>query len=172
VPSAVILRARLPAGLERLRRRSLADAADSVPAHLTMLYPFVEPDALDASVRRRIAAAAASHGPFDYRLLAAARWPDTVYVAVAPVEPLVALQADLAAAFPDYPIYGKPAGFAFVPHVTIAEGASIDDPATLTDPAWAQLPRHARASALEVIAGDGRGWRLVWRVGLGRRSGR
>ena len=79
--SAVIVRARLPAGLERLRRRSVADAAEGVPAHLTLLYPFVEPRLLDASVRRTIAAVAARHAPFHYRLDRAARWPDTVYVA-------------------------------------------------------------------------------------------
>ena len=168
MPSAVILRTRLPAGLERLRGRSLSAGADSVPAHLTLLYPFIEPDGLDVSVRRRIVAIAADHAPFDYLLLAAARWPDTIYVAVAPVEPFVKLQSDLAAAFPNYPIYGKQAGFAFVPHVTIAEGASSDDPSTLADAAWADLPRPARASALEVIAGDGGTWRLVWRLRLGR----
>ena len=170
--SAVIVRARLPLGLERLRRRSVADAREGVPAHLTLLYPFVEPSSLDVDVRGMIAAVAARHAPFDYRLDRAGRWPDTIYVAVAPVEPFVALQADLATAFPDYPIYGEPPGFAFVPHVTIAEGSSIDDPATARDPGWTDLPRAARASAIEVIASDGGGWRLLWRVRLRPRGRR
>jgi 2'-5' RNA ligase len=172
VQSAVIIRARLPAGLERRRRRSIADAADGVPAHLTLLYPFVDPAELDDAIRGRIAAVAANHEPFDYRLVGEARWPDTVYVAVAPADPFVTLQADLGAAFPDYPIYGEPAGFAFVPHVTIAEGPSTEDPATAADPAWAMLPRPGRATALEVIASDGHRWRLVWRLRLGRRGPR
>jgi 2'-5' RNA ligase len=166
VPSAVIIRTGLPAGLERLRRRSVLDAQDGVPAHLTLLYPFFEPGGLEASVRRVIASVARRHAPFDFRLAGPARWPDTIYVAVTPANPFVALQADLAATFPEYPIYGKPAGFAFVPHVTIAEGFAVDDPATLADPGWADLPRLARAAALEVIADDGRGSRLVWRVRL------
>ena len=170
--SAVIVRARLPAGLERLRRRSVADAEEGVPAHLTLLYPFVEPASLDIVVRRTIAAVAARHAAFDYRLDRAARWPDTIYVAVAPVEPFVALQDDLARAFPRYPIYGEPPGFEFVPHVTIAEGSSTDDPATARDPGWTDLPRAASASAIEVIASDGGGWRPVWRVRLGRRGPR
>jgi 2'-5' RNA ligase len=170
--SAVIIRARLPTGLERRRRRSVPDAAEGLPAHLTMLYPFVDPDGLDGAVRRRIAAVAADHDPFDYQLVERARWPDVIYVAVAPVDPFVALQADLGAAFADYPIYGEPAGFAFVPHVTIAEGPSIDDPATAADPAWTALPRPARATALEIITSDGHQWRLVWRLRLGRRGRR
>jgi 2'-5' RNA ligase len=170
--SAVIVRGHLPAGLESLRRRGVPDALDGLPAHLTLLYPFVEPAGLDATIRRRIGSVAGSHDPFEYRFLGAARWPDTLYVAVAPVEPFVALQADLAAAFPDHPIYGEPADFAFVPHVTIAEGHPASDPALIADPAWAALPRSGRAAALEVIATDGRRWRLVWRLRLGRRGRR
>jgi 2'-5' RNA ligase len=170
--SAVILRARLPPGLERLRRRSVADATDGLPAHLTLLYPFVAPDGLNDRIRSRIAAVAANHDPFDYRLLRVAHWPDTTYVAVAPVNPFVALQAELGATFPEYPIYGEPADFGFVPHVTIAEGRSTEDPATAADSAWAALPRPARAEALEVIASDGGAWRVVWRLRLGRRGPR
>jgi 2'-5' RNA ligase len=172
LPAAVIIRIRLPAGLERLRRRSVLDAQDGVPAHLTLLYPFVEPGGLDASVRRAIASVVRRHAPIDFHLAGPARWPDTIYVAVRPANPFVALQADLAATFPGYPIYGKPADFAFVPHVTVAEGLSVDDPATLADPGWAALPRPARALALEVIADDGGGSRLVWRVRLTGRARR
>ena len=170
--SAVIVRARLPPRLERRRRRSIGDAAEGVPAHLTLLYPFVGPGGLDVAVRRTIATVAARHAPFEYRLDRTARWPDTIYVAVAPVEPFIALQADLAKAFPDYPIYGEPPGFTFVPHVTIAEGSSIHDPATTGDAGRTDLPRPARAMAIEVIASHGHDWRLVWRVRLGHRGHR
>jgi hypothetical protein len=88
-------------------------------------------------------------------------------VAVTPAEPFVALQADLAAAFPGYPIYGEGSGFAFVPHVTVAEGSTAADPASIADPAWATLPHPVRAVALDVIADEGAGSRLVWRVRLG-----
>jgi 2'-5' RNA ligase len=172
VPSAVIIRTRLPGSLERLRRRSVTDAQDGVPAHLTLLYPFVEPGRLDAEVRRTIASVAGRHAPFDFRLAGPGRWPDTIYVAVTPVDPFVALQSDLAAAFPGYPIYGKPSDFAFIPHVTVAEGLTVDDPATIADPGWAALPRPRRAEALDVIADDGGGSRLVWRVRLEGRARR
>ncbi len=166
--SAVIVRARLPAPLERLRRASVSDAAAGVPAHLTMLYPFAAPARLGADVRAAVAAVAGRHGPFDYRLAGRAVWPDTVYVRVEAEAPFVQLQADLARAFPAFPIYGTDATFEFVPHVTIAEGKGIAG-ATEGHPAWASLPRAGRAEALEVIArgSDGR-WRRIWRVPLGR----
>ena len=167
--SAVIVRARLPSGLEALRRRSVGDAAAGVPAHLTLLYPFVAPRLLRPAVRALLADVAAGHQPFEYALARAARWPDTLYVAVDPERPFIALQADLARAFPAFPIYGRSAGFAFVPHVTIAEGAALDV-ATEAHPGWRALPRPAKATALEVIAADETGrWRSVWRIPLGGR---
>jgi 2'-5' RNA ligase len=170
--SAVIIRAPLPNALERLRRRSVGDALEGVPAHLTMLFPFVEPGRLTADVRRRLVEVAAATQPFDYELAGSAVWPDTIYVAVKPVEPFVALQGRLGAAFPGFPIYGTDPGFEFVPHVTIVEGPPIADAATLDDPAWRSLPRPGRATHLEVIARPSDApWRTIWRVPLGRMPG-
>lgn len=166
----MIVRARLPCGLERLRRRSIGDAADGVPAHLTMLYPFVAPSLLQPEVREALVRVAARHRPFDYVEARRASWPDTVYVAVTPAARFVRLQSDLQAAFPAYPIYGEAGDFRFVPHISIAEGAAIHDPSVLAAPAWRALPRPSMAASIEVIATgeDGR-WRLVWRIPLGGR---
>lgn len=171
MPSAVIVRARLPGGLERLRRRSIG-AADGVPAHLTMLYPFLAPSLLEPNVRKALVRVAARHRPFEYVEAGRAIWPDTVYVAVTPAARFVRLQSDLQAAFPAFPIYGETGDFQFVPHISIAEGATIHDPSVLHAPAWRALPRPSRAAAIEVIAtsGDGR-WRLVWRIPLGGHRG-
>jgi 2'-5' RNA ligase len=165
--SAVIVPARLPAGLEALRRRSVADAADGVRAHLTMLYPFVPSDRLGPDVRRAIAAVAGRHAAIPYRLTGPHRWPDTIYAGVEPADPVMRLQAELAEAFPEFPIYGEPPGFAFVPHVTVAEGPAVNDPRTMDDPAWAAVPIDAVATHLEVISRDGGRWGLRWRIPLG-----
>jgi 2'-5' RNA ligase len=171
VTSAIIVRANLPPGLEHLRQTNVTDAAEGVPAHVTLLYPFVRRGELDPAVGRKIASVAARHAPFDYTMTGAARWPDTIYVAVEPVEPFVGLQADLAASFPDYPIYGEGSDFEFIPHITVAEGPAVDDAGTVADPAWAALPLPARAAWLDLIATDGGRWDLVWRVPLGRSDG-
>ncbi len=167
--SAVIVRATLPPALERVRRRSVGDAKDGLPAHLTMLYPFVEPARLGPAVRRRLASVATATQPFEYQLVGAATWPDTIYVEVDPAERFVALQRRLGAAFPDFPIYGPDPGFVFVPHITVAEGPPITDPVTLEDPAWRALPRSGRAAYLEVITRPSDApWRTIWRLPLGR----
>jgi 2'-5' RNA ligase len=170
--TAVIVRARLPAGLERIRRRLVHNAPDGVPAHMTLLHPFVEPGRLGSDVRRTLAEVAAGHAPFDYQLSEMATWPLAVYVAVRPVEPFVRIQHDLQDAFFDFPIYGETADFEFVPHVTIADRDHVAEPGLERDRAWRALPQPARALAIDVIGkgADGR-WRLIWRVPLGRMPG-
>jgi 2'-5' RNA ligase len=169
MPSAVIVRAHLPPGLERLRRRRVGNAAVGVPAHMTLLHPFIEPEGLRASVRRRLREVAASHASFDYRQTRMAEWPDAIFVAVDPIAPFVRVHLDLQAAFPDWPIYGAGAGFEFEPHITIADRQGKLEPGVREHPAWRALPRAARSESIDVIATrpDGR-WRLVWRIPLGR----
>lgn len=164
----MIVRVELPPSLERLRRRSVDDADDGLPAHITLLYPFVAPDRLDPSVREDLASVVDGVVPLEYALTGPARWPDTVYAAVEPARPFAQLQAALAAVFPAFPIYGRDVAFEFVPHVTIAEGAAAADPGVLADPGWRTLPRRMTASGIEVIAAgkDGR-WRTVWRIRFG-----
>ena len=171
MPSAVIVRAQLPPGLERLRRRLVGNAADGVPAHMTLLHPFVEPASLELPVRRRLADVAARHRAFDYRQVRMAEWPDAIYVAVDPVEPFARLQRDLQAAFPAWPIYGAGSDFKFVPHITIADRDGKLEPGVHETPASRALPRPARAASIDVIATrpDGR-WQLVWRIPLGART--
>ena len=161
----------LPEGLARLRARCVGDAADGVPAHVTLLYPFVGPDTLDRGVRARVASVAARHRPFEFDLSGPFRWPDTIYAGVEPAGTFLAIHRELAAAFPDFPIYGRPPGFELVPHVTVADGPFVDDPSVARDPAWSSVPVRRAARALEVIASDGGGrWRLVWRLTLGLQS--
>jgi 2'-5' RNA ligase len=165
--SAVVVRMRLPTGLERLRRTHSPDAADGMFAHATMLFPFVAPERLERSVREALGHVADGHAPIRYRFARVARWPDAVYLAVEPEAPFVRLQADLEAAFPEFPVYGPNRAFDFTPHVTIAEGAAVDDPRLLAAARRVALPRRDRAAAIEVIArSPGDRWRTVWRIRL------
>jgi 2'-5' RNA ligase len=171
--TAVIVRTPLPAGLERLRRRAVPDAAWGVPAHVTLLYPFVDADGLDEAVHRMLADVAVNHPPIDFRLAAVATWPDTVYVVVEPPEPIVRLQADLQAAFPGHPLYGRrDPGFRFIPHVTIAEAGDGRRPEVRREDIDARgLPARRKARFLEVVTTDGEACRTIWRLPLAGRAG-
>ena len=134
-----------------------------------MLYPFVDPERLTPAIRRALRQVASRHTTFEYTLRRMASWPDTVYVAVEPTAPFTRLQRDLQGTFPGHPIYGRdPATFKFAPHVTVAEGAGLRDPAIRMDAGWRALPQSRRATSIEVIAsGPGGRWRTVWRLRLG-----
>ncbi len=162
--TAVVVPVRLPGPLEGLRRRTTEEAATGLPAHLTMLYPFVAPDALDEALRQRLAAILSPIDAFDYRLTERRRWPDTLYAAVEPEAPFRALQATLAAAFPEFRVYEG--AFEFDPHVTVVWGPRCEDPGVADDPAWNLLPASRRATFIDLIVRvDGR-WQRRWRFAL------
>ena len=168
--SALIIRVHLPAPLDGLRRASVDDASLGVPAHVTLLYPFVPPRDLTPALRRRIAAIVEPHLHFDYHLRGPMAWPDTIYAAVDPERPFLDLHGALGVAFPEWPVYeGRVAEL--VPHVTVAEGPAVTDPATLAHRGWHTLPTRRIAHAVELIAPgpDGR-WATAWRFRL-RRAG-
>ncbi|HEY6569586.1 MAG TPA: 2'-5' RNA ligase family protein [Candidatus Limnocylindrales bacterium] len=157
--SALVIRVELPAALAALRLRSDQNAADGVPAHVTLLYPFAEPAAIDAGVVGTVASIVGRHAPWSMVLGERRRWPEVLYASVEPDAPVRALQAELAAAFPTLPLgWGE---FEFTPHVTIAEGPGAHDPAVAGDPAWSELPLTQIVDAVELIVRDADGrWRV------------
>ncbi len=103
----------------RYRERYDPPARRNVPAHVTILYPFMAPEQVDAAVLDRITDIAAGVRCFDYRLAETRRFPVSLYLAPQPDDSFAALTAGLYRAFPDYPPFaGK---FTIVvPHVTVA----------------------------------------------------
>ena len=169
--SAVIVRVHLPPALEALRRSQVKDASQGLPAHLTLLSPFVPSGKLDAALRAKLAAIIGRHFAFDYHLVGPKASADTIYAGLDSELPFMALQRDLAAAFPAYPIYeGKV--HEVIPHVTVSGRETVFDRKILADRAWHALPTRRRAHAVEVIARGrlGRHWATVWRFRLGRAS--
>ena len=162
--SAIVIRLSLPAGLERIRRRLDRSATLGVPAHVTILYPFLARDDLTRSVRSELAGIGREIRAFDVRFETAWRWPRVVYLEPRPREPFVALIDRIVASYPDYPPYAGTID-EVIPHLTIAESnAPLDD--TLAA-ATAFLPFTARAAALEVLAeGDDGRWSRHWRLPL------
>ena len=164
--SALILEVPLPPGLERLRGRHVRDAiGEGIPAHATLLYPFAEPRAIDEAMLTVIDRIVAAHAPWTLTLAGLGRWPDTLYATVEPDSPIRALQAELATAFPSLPLYGRP-GLRFEPHVTVAEGPGVDDPAVETDVAWSELPVARRVLEVLLIVREAGRWRTETRFPL------
>jgi 2'-5' RNA ligase len=107
--------------IARYRERFDPSARRNVPAHVTILYPFMPPASVDAAVLAQLADIARAVPGFDYRLTELRRFPVALYLAPQPDTSFSALTDAVHRAFPDYPPFeGKFA--TLVPHVTVAHG--------------------------------------------------
>jgi 2'-5' RNA ligase len=105
--------------IARYRERYDPSARRRVPAHVTILYPFMPPDEVDAGVVEELARIAESVPGFDYRLSETRRFPVALYLPPQPDDSFAALTDAVHRSFPDYPPFaGKFAEV--VPHVTVA----------------------------------------------------
>jgi hypothetical protein len=161
--TAIVVRIRVPAAIDRLRRAHDRAGRLGVPAHVTILYPFVAAPGLTPAVRGQIAEIAGEFRAFEVTFANVARWPGVVYLEPVPSSRFAALTDRCAAAFPDHPPYAGSI-HEVIPHLTVVEGdaAPVD---AIEDAARAALPFQAAANALEVLVEDDAGrWRRYWRL--------
>ena len=134
-----------------LRERFDPSAALGVPAHVTVLYPFMSPEKITQAILDRIRLAVSSASAFEFRLGRIGRFPGALYLAPEPVEPFIALTESLVRQFPDHLPYGGKYD-SIVPHLTVAQW---DEPGNRLAEARlaATLPTGAgiRASCREVV---------------------
>lgn len=146
---ALIVPVDVPVPVRRLRDRMDPAAAQGVPAHITLLYPFMPPTAVDDATRRELERIIAGEPVFSFTLERVERWPEVVYLAPEPDAPFRRLIAALTKAFPDYPPYGG-AHDDTVPHLTIAQDPRADwlEAAERALPAMLPIPAVAREALL------------------------
>jgi 2'-5' RNA ligase len=165
--SGVVIRVPLPAPLERLRRSDDFAARVGVPAHVTLLFPFMPAAALAPPVRRALAEIAASVEPFDARFAAVGRFTGVIYLVPEPARRFTTLTEAIAARFPAYLPY-EGAFEDVIPHLTLVESATapLDE---IADAAQSHLPFTRRVSLMEVLVeGPDARWRGHWRIPFGR----
>jgi 2'-5' RNA ligase len=104
-----------------LRSRFDPSVAVDVPAHITVLYPFMPLAQLTPEVLARVADALQGLGPFSFALTRVQRFPGVLYLAPEPAEPFVAMTEALVQAFPAFPPFGG-VHDRIVPHLTVAQG--------------------------------------------------
>jgi 2'-5' RNA ligase len=104
-----------------LRSRFDAAVRLGVPAHITVLVPFMPPDQITRSVLAQIQAALSQVSSFAFTLSQVRRFPATAYLAPEPAAPFIALTEALFREFPQFPPFGG-AHESIVPHLTVANG--------------------------------------------------
>ena len=176
-PTETAVIAAVPAAepLVSVHRLQLDVAAGwGVPAHVTVLYPFVAPETITDDLITTLAAAVRSVSAFDC-LFARTRWfgQDVLWLDPEPAQPFRQLTAAVWRAFPQHPPYGG-AYDDVVPHLTIAKQRLADLPTLLMVERIVQsgLPLVARIERVLLIAGARapNSWRVVNALCLGRPS--
>ena len=139
------------------RRRFDSSASAGVPAHVTVLVPFLDIDRIDAAVIDELRALFGGHGAFTVRFDKCRRFPDVLYLAPAPDEPYRALTEAVAARWPEAPPYGGQFT-EVIPHLTVADGR----PAHVLDEVEAaltgRLPIAADVVSVSLFVSDGDRW--------------
>ena len=166
--SAVVIRVVVPDGIERLRRRWDPSAAVGVPAHITILYPFVPVADLTPGTRHELVDLARNVPQFEITFRRVDRFPEVVYLAPEPVAPITSLMDRVVARYPAYPPYGGTIEVV-IPHLTVTEAAPDQAPLDeIAVEAQRALPFRHRATAIELLveAENGR-WHRRWSMPLG-----
>jgi 2'-5' RNA ligase len=161
--TAIVVRIRVPAAIDRLRRAHDRAARLGVPAHVTILYPFVAVPDLSRDVRDRIGEIASELRAFEVTFESVARWPGVIYLEPVPSSRFAALIERCAAAFPEHPPYAGSID-EVIPHLTVVESDAAPFDA-IEAAARAALPFRAAANAFDVLVEDDAGrWRRYWRL--------
>jgi 2'-5' RNA ligase len=137
------------------RARHDPSAAGGMPAHVTLLYPFMPPDAIDGATEKALKELAAAFPSFGFELGHIGHFPGVLYLDPDPGQPFIELTQLIAARWPDYPPYGGE--FAeVVPHLTVSQGS---DSRGLADALSEKLPITAEAKeVLLMTQGRDRRW--------------
>ena len=122
--------------VQRHRFRHDSVALRGVPAHITVLFPFVAPSAISAATTDTVRQALTRFSAFPFSLTRLDRFPEgACYLAPDPAEPFRRLTMAIAEHFPEYPPYAG-AHAEVIPHLTVAQtqDAPFDD--------LAEIERH------------------------------
>jgi len=119
-----------------------AVAAVGIPAHVTVLYPFVPRDRLTNEVRHAVSVIFGALPAFDYRFGRVARFGHTtVYLAPEPAESFTGLTDAVHARWPEHPPYGGVFDVV-IPHLTVGDGLGAATADVLEVAAREALTRH------------------------------
>jgi 2'-5' RNA ligase len=127
-------------------------AQRGVPAHITLLYPFVPTERVDDGLLRELRELFASQPAFTFRLTRVARFPEVAWLAPEPSDPFATLTELIVRRYPDYPPY-EGIHDEVIHHLTVAEGAGElqDEVEAALAP---HLPVEANTNEVALLAED------------------
>ena len=143
--------------LERLRPRYEAVAQLDLPAHVTLLYPFLPPAKLTTTVVERLRALLAPVRAWTFTLGETASFPGVLYLRPEPEEPFRRLSELLFREYPEAPPY-RGAYATVVPHLTIAQSEDLQVLEAIAAEVADFLPVMATAGEARLMAEEDGVW--------------
>jgi 2'-5' RNA ligase len=144
------------------------DAPLGVPAHVTLLFPFVPAEELTENVEQRLAQVLAGTEVFDAAFRRTARFPGVLYLEPDPSEPFSELTETIAATWPEHPPYEGEIE-TVIPHLTVAESEDERLFERIEADVAPQLPIAHRVHEAQLYVEDAAGrWHERRRLPLGR----
>jgi hypothetical protein len=147
--------------VQDLRQEHDPSALAGIAAHVTVLFPFMEPSALTPSVLAACQAVLAAHATFAFTLGSVGRFPSTAYLEPSPPEPFVSLTHALWAEFPSYPPFAGEF-VSVVPHLTVSHGsaqAALSVAEQLASRLQRVGPIAARCRSVSLVENSSGSWR-------------
>ncbi len=134
--------------VKALRDKFDPSAATGVPAHITILYPFIPPHEITAAVLTGLRELFARFPVFEFTLRELRRFPKVLYLAPVPAESFKGLTSAVVGRYPGYPPYGDTFP-EVIPHLTIAD---VDTPDRLDAIEGDFLQRHGAELPVTALA--------------------
>jgi 2'-5' RNA ligase len=133
-----------------------------MPAHITLLVPFTDSDALSTDRTGGVEEVLARFEPIELALAGTAYFegpPMVLYLEPVPAAPFRAMTEALVSAFPEHPPYGD-AHSRIVPHLTVATRLKPERLSAIEAEVAAALPINARPGEAWLMEYVDDAWRL------------
>jgi 2'-5' RNA ligase len=108
-------------------RERYDNASLGIPAHVTLLFPFVPSEKVDDALLAELRELFAAQPAFSFSLPRVARFPEVAWLAPEPATPFRRLTELIYSRYPDYPPY-EGVHDEIIPHLTVGVGdAALQD---------------------------------------------
>lgn len=146
------------------------DRPPGVPAHVTLLYPFVEAEHLVLGHAQEAQRALSDVQPFECSFASIGRFDDppvAIYLEPKPVERFSSMIEALTATFPTFPPYAGTVE-EVIPHLTVVETADRTLWAEVEEWLEPQLPVRITVQGFSIYVQTDKGWVERFTLPLGR----
>lgn len=151
----------------RWRNNLDPSASQGMPAHVTILYPFLTQAQLTDHVWMDLTEIVLGQPGFELELSSFARFPaGTLYLQPSHAEPIISLTEKIAARWPACPPYGGMFS-EVIPHLTVADSPTDVQVADIRASIGAHLPIRSTVRNATMFAPEDQTWRPLRTLSFG-----